>query len=446
MDAPPVIGDAKVRAMPGFDGATLRVWRRSRGWDVPEMARQLRTAARKAGVHVATHAGLIRMIYAWERGDHDLSERYELLYRKLGLAAPGDIPYSSMHKDAPRGEEERVRRHDFLGLAGVATVGLLTGGEWPGRQPVVRYGPVDEASVPALTDITGAQRRLEATTPARDLARGVMAHADTAHRVLLRAGDSPHAAGIAASLSEACGLAAWLHADMADAGTARACYRLAIQAAGLAGSNLLAGYMLGSVAAFEADAGVPAAGVRLIERARQQIGRSTHPTPVAWLHAVRALTLAGADGTGDAAWRSLGAAERVLSRSDGAGAPPWPWVFSFDYPKLAGYRALVAVRLGRPAEALAAFGESRPAGNPAPKQRAVLMLEVATATCQEGCAARDPGRVDDAFTLASGALTAGVEYSSDRVIERSWRFRRSYAGPVTSLVRSFDEQLHAAVA
>jgi hypothetical protein len=386
------------------------------------------------------------MIYAWERGDHAISERYELLYRKLGLGTLGDVPRSGMHKDAPQGEKERVRRHDFLGLAGAATVGLLAGGERPGRRPVVQCGPVDEASVPALTEITGAQRKLEATTPARDLAGSVMAHADTAHRVLLRAGDSPHEARVAAALSEACGLAAWLHADMADAGTARACYRLAIQAAALAGSSLLAGYMLGSVAAFEADAGVPAAAVRLIEKARQQIGRSPHPTPVAWAHAVRALTLAGADGTGEAARRALGDAERVLARSDGAGAPPWPWVFSFDYPKLAGYRALVAVRLGRPAEALAAFGESQPGAQAAPKQRAVIMLEVATATCQEGCAARDSTRVDDAFTLASGALTTGVAYSSDRVIERSWRFRRSYSGPLTSQVRSFDEQLHAAVA
>jgi tetratricopeptide (TPR) repeat protein len=74
--------------MPGFDNATLRAWRRSRGWDVPELARQLRVAADKAGVRVADHDGLIRMIYAWERGDHQVSERYELLYRALGFA-PG---------------------------------------------------------------------------------------------------------------------------------------------------------------------------------------------------------------------------------------------------------------------------------------------------------------------------------------------------------------------
>jgi transcriptional regulator with XRE-family HTH domain len=71
--------------MPGISGAMLREWRRSRGWDVPEVARQLRHAAREVGVTVAAPGGLVRMIYAWERGDHDLSERYELLYRAIGL-------------------------------------------------------------------------------------------------------------------------------------------------------------------------------------------------------------------------------------------------------------------------------------------------------------------------------------------------------------------------
>jgi hypothetical protein len=62
-------------------GDQLRDWRRSRGWDVPELARQLRRAAEEP---IAAHDGLLRMIRGWERGDHRLSERYELLYRRLG--------------------------------------------------------------------------------------------------------------------------------------------------------------------------------------------------------------------------------------------------------------------------------------------------------------------------------------------------------------------------
>jgi hypothetical protein len=119
-------------------------------------------------------------------------------------------------------------------------------------------------------------------------------------------------------------------------------------------------------------------------------------------------------------------------------------VFPFDQAKLAGYRALVAVRLTRPADALAAFAESLPAGQPAPRQRAVVMLEVATAARQDGAARHDTGRIDEAFRLAGEALAMGVTYSSERVIERARRFRRGYTGPDNSYVREFDEQLRSA--
>lgn len=68
--------------MPGIDGETLRAWRRSHGWDVPKTARELR---RVSDAPIAAHEGLVRMIRSWERGDHELTERYELLYRALGL-------------------------------------------------------------------------------------------------------------------------------------------------------------------------------------------------------------------------------------------------------------------------------------------------------------------------------------------------------------------------
>jgi len=74
------------------------------------------------------------------------------------------------------------------------------------------------------------------------------------------------------------------------------------------------------------------------------------------------------------------------------------------------------------------------------------MLEVAAAACQEGTAARDTAAVNAAIAMAGEALATGVAYASDRVIDRTWRFRRRYSGPVTSQVREFDEQLRAAVA
>ena len=62
---------------------TLRLWRESKGWDVPRMARELRKAARDSGEDVAAHHGLVKMIPQWERGSRAPRERYRLLYLKV---------------------------------------------------------------------------------------------------------------------------------------------------------------------------------------------------------------------------------------------------------------------------------------------------------------------------------------------------------------------------
>ena len=96
-----------------------------------------------------------------------------------------------------------------------------------------------------------------------------------------------------------------------------------------------------------------------------------------------------------------------------------------------------------PGDALAAFADSLVAPQPAPKQRAMIMLEVATAACQEGAGEKDTARIDEAFGLAAEALALGERYGSGRVIQRSRIFRRDYVGPVTSSVQAFDRRVHA---
>jgi hypothetical protein len=79
--------------MPGVDGGMLRTWQRSRGWDVPALARQMRRAAGSDPLPV--HDALVRMIWRWER-EGLRTERYELLYRALrfddaSAAAPREV-------------------------------------------------------------------------------------------------------------------------------------------------------------------------------------------------------------------------------------------------------------------------------------------------------------------------------------------------------------------
>nr|WP_189180554.1 helix-turn-helix transcriptional regulator [Microbispora rosea] len=325
-----------------------------------------------------------------------------------------------------RGDDDPTKRRDFGKAVALAALTVA---------PIPTRAEADETTAPTLTAITGAQRRLEATTPARELARGAVAHVEMANRALGRAARSGHATAICAAVSEAAGFAAWLHADMHDAGTARTYYRLAIDTARRAEHNLLASYMIGSLASFEIEADDATLGLALLSEAARQLGNHPPATARAWLSSIEALGHATVRNA-PAALAALGEAEKAVTAGERAAAPPWPWVFPFDHAKLAGYRALVMVRLERPDEAVSAFAESLASTQPAVKQRGVLMTEIATAKSMAG-------EIDEAFRLASDALAVGVNYASDRVIHRVRRFRRSYAGPVTPVVRAFDDRLRA---
>ncbi|WP_214110812.1 helix-turn-helix domain-containing protein [Acrocarpospora catenulata] len=325
-----------------------------------------------------------------------------------------------------RGGEDPTKRRDFSKIAFLAALPVA---------PSISYRAADETTAASLAAITGAQRRLEADTPARELARGAVAHVELTKRALARSAETPFAVEVCPTVSEAAGFAAWLHADMQDIGTARMFYRFAVDSARRADHPLLEAYMLGSLAAFEIDHDDPQLGLSMIAQARAQCGAKPPPTARAWLACIEALGHAARLDV-SAALRCLREAEQAVAAGQRMESPPWPWVFPFDPGKLAGYRALVMVRLSRPQDAVAAFAESLISVRPAAKQQALLMLEVATAR-------RMAGELDEAFTLAQEALKAGVVYSSERVLQRVRRFRRDYEGPPSLLVREFDERLRS---
>ncbi|GAA5083577.1 transcriptional regulator with XRE-family HTH domain [Thermocatellispora tengchongensis] len=321
-------------------------------------------------------------------------------------------------------EGDQTKRRDFSKAMALAAIATQLG-----------HDRADEATASILTTITGAQRRLEATTPARELTRTAVAHVEMARRTLSRTSGTPFVSDLCAAVSEAAGFTAWLHADMHDTGTARTYYRLAIDAARKADHALLAAYMLGSLATFDIENDDPALGLALLNSARREVGNRPPAIALAWLAGLTALGHATASNEPEAR-RALREAEAAVEASQRTAAPPWPWVFPFDHAKLAGYRALAMVRLERPAEAVSAFAESLSSSQPAHKQRGVLAIEIATARLIAG-------DLDEAFRLAQEALTVGVTYQSERVIQRARRFRHRYTGPVTTHVRAFDDQLRA---
>ena len=93
--------------------------------------------------------------------------------------------------------------------------------------------------------------RLDATTSARELTRGLIAHVEMANRLLARASRTPYARDVAAAASEAAGLAA-----RRDSGRVDEAYRLACEALGV---------------------GITYSSERVIERARRF--RRVYPGP-----------------------------------------------------------------------------------------------------------------------------------------------------------------------
>ncbi|WP_327421156.1 DNA-binding protein [Streptomyces sp. NBC_01230] len=180
----------------------------------------------------------------------------------------------------------------------------------------------------------------------------------------------------------------------------------------------------------EVEAGNTAEGLRLIARARRQLGPDLPAIAAAWLASIEAVAHATA-GDERATERALRSCEQHTARVPREDPPPWPWVFSFDERKVASCRVVCGARLGRSQWGLSSQEIATALSSGHEKQRALLTLDVAT------------GRVDSAFALATRAVQDGVRLRSGRIVERARAFRRSYATATPpGIVRDFDTLLH----
>jgi hypothetical protein len=276
-------------------------------------------------------------------------------------------------------------------------------------------------------------RQLEQRTPARSLAQPVAAHLSLAYD-LARRTEGKQRARLSAAMAEIAGLAAWLHADLAEPAQARRFYKMSITAAQQAQHGLLAIYMQGSFGQYATTVGDPAHGLRLLRDAAARLPRSAPLTARAWLAALEAVALGY---LGDrAALKMVDDAQRYADASLSTD-PVWPWVFQFDTSKIASYRAVAASRLGLTKIAIEAFGQAEESAR-SPKQAAIVATEQARALAAGG-------HLDRACALALGAYEIGCSYDSERVRQAVRDFR---SGPGTRapqrLTAGLDERLHSA--
>ncbi|KIE24639.1 DNA-binding protein [Streptomyces sp. MUSC 125] len=286
----------------------------------------------------------------------------------------------------------------------------------------------------ALRLTTSAYRRLDGTTPSRDLADAVDGHIRLIQTITRTATGDADRARLAAMGSEAASFAGWLAWDKGDHGSARSWYGGAVKAARTSRNVLLTAYQIGTLAQFEAHAGNGVEALNLALRARRALSDERPAVADAWLLTVEAL--------GHAAVGDQRRADRTLTESRTAAEalateqepPPWPWVFSFTPDKVAACRVTCGARLQLPEWVLAEDVEALTTGHA--KQRALLVLDIAAGHLAGG-------RVEAAFALASSALDTGLQYRSGRIVERARAVRRSLttASP-PKVVRDFDERLH----
>lgn len=339
-------------------------------------------------------------------------------------------------------------------LVGLADRVAASAAQVDGRDPVERRkllaGAVATAAAPAfavpprehsepgqaatLRVATTAFRRMDGSTPSRQLSEVVIAHLRLAQSIAAEATNEEQRVRLAAVGSEAASLAGWLSWDMGDHGSARTWYGSAIKAARRSGNRLLAAYQMGSLAQLEADVGNASQGLNLTRSARQQLGTDINTVAEAWLSTVEALAHAAARDE-KMCHRALKRSQKEAENITVQESPPWPWVFSFDASKVAACRLTCGARLGLPGWVFEAQNEASVSSAHA-KQRALLQLDLA-------CGHLAAGRLDAAYALATQAVEAGLRYRSGRVIERAQVFRRAYTSRTPpKIVRDFDDRLH----
>jgi transcriptional regulator with XRE-family HTH domain len=316
-------------------------------------------------------------------------------------------------------EEDNTDRRQFLG-GSVAALAATA----------VPHADLRDEQVLLATSL--GYRQLEQRTPAASLTRPVTAHLSLAYFLAGRSA-GPQQARLSAAAAEIAGLAAWLHADLAQPAEARRFYQMSVAVAARARNTLLMVYMQGSYGQYATMAGDPASGLRLIRDAAGRLPQGAPATARAWLACLEAVALGC---LGDKAGLALLAEAERHAATAGADDPVWPWVFRFDAARVAGYRAIAASRLDLVSMASAAFAQADVARSP--KQAALVTVEHAWSLAAAG-------HLDQACTQAAAALDVGIRLESERVRLAVREFR---AGPASKagrrLTAVLDDRLHDA--
>jgi hypothetical protein len=300
------------------------------------------------------------MVYAWERGDHALTERYALLYaRALGIApddlAAGPVPSRvsclSFTEDGGDGEDP-VKRREF----GIAAVGLLAG------------SLVHPARVPASVSAEHVRGLREAVAAlwVRDWQVGSAVLRDAAGcyataRAMLDTSRYTSTTGqdlltVTAELASCAGFIAF---DAAEQATARNLLTESALLASSAGDPMLTAHAYSLLALQSSSLAATGRQVALAREALRflgQAGDAARHVPSPRVHAVIAMRKATASallGDEPDVRRFVTAAYRELDDGDHPSDPRWAGFVTTA--EVTAHEAMARLSLGQPARAADVF-------------------------------------------------------------------------------------------
>jgi hypothetical protein len=368
--------------MTGIDGGTLREWRRSRGWDVPALARELRRAAGDDTLPV--HDALVRMIRRWER-EGLRTERYELLYRKA-LTAPPPGTEAAAAAPPPHPLDTATQPWE---LADTITRSSLS---------ITAVGFIEEA-------VTSLAARYPFTPPA-DLIPGVQSMLRAVNDALGRSQPLNVRARCVRLAGVLCGVAGQLADDTGRPDKSAAWFSAAGLAAAETGDLDMAGWALALRSIGCHFRGEYAESTVLLDRARAA-ALSSAPRRRAWLAALSARAQAAVASQRRGITASKSDVMRTVDDAHGwleAAGPPTDTDF-FDEPRLAGMAGTTLLLLGDTDGAKAHIGEAlagRDSGDV--KGRALLTLDLAECMA----ASREPEEAAGLAVRAVGMTGTGT--------------------------------------
>jgi hypothetical protein len=348
-----------------MDRSPLQHERERRAWTQEQVADQLRSLGLEHGHgELGIDANAVsrheRGVIAFPR--HPYPELYAALYGRVA-------------RDLwPLGTMEGVDRRTFLQTVAAAGGGVLLSGD---------------DDLQAIQAVTSGLRRLEPTTPARELYGSVLSHV---RFVGQRVDRGPRYAAAAADVAR---FAAWLAWDQNDHRHARALYAQAVRHGERSGDPVVGSYMRGSWALWAAETGQGAEAVR--------VGRRVVPAPsiAPWVATMRATVAASVRDT-DTTLTALRDAEHAVSAGQ---EPSWRFIDPFTTTKLQSYTGRCYVRLGLNKAAVPALRQALH-GTGHTKQRAVLLTDLARAL----------GDGDEARELHAEVRRIGNELASAKVL------------------------------